>query len=109
MGKRYQRNPWGRWNIGKRTRTSNKSCWENILSEVNALSEKDIELLKYARIKLGDGESTVFWEDLWTPRRGAECDQMEELERLIQSVRLSPMTDRLSWTLDSEGMFSVAS
>nr|GEY83678.1 putative RNA-directed DNA polymerase, eukaryota, reverse transcriptase zinc-binding domain protein [Tanacetum cinerariifolium] len=97
------------------------------VSEVNALSEKDIELLN-ARIKLGDGESTVFWEDLWyeggklkemfprlynlknckgitvgrklaqpniaysfrrTPRGGAECDQMEELERLIQSVRLS--------------------
>nr|GEV42949.1 RNA-directed DNA polymerase, eukaryota [Tanacetum cinerariifolium] len=77
-------------NTGKRTRTSNKSCWENILSEVNTLSEKDIELLK-------------------TPRGGAECDQMDELDRLIQSVRLTPMTDRLSWTLDSEGMFSVAS
>nr|GEX66209.1 RNA-directed DNA polymerase, eukaryota [Tanacetum cinerariifolium] len=44
-----------------------------------------------------------------TPRGGAERVQMEELEMLINSVRLTPMADRLIWTLDSAGIFSVAS
>nr|GEW44278.1 RNA-directed DNA polymerase, eukaryota [Tanacetum cinerariifolium] len=135
-------------NIGKCSRTSNKSCWENILNEVKVLSNKDIDLLKYTRIRLGDGESMVFWEDYWneggklkdlfprlynletskgitvgrklaqpnliysfrrTPRGGAERVQMEELEMLINSVRLTPMADRLIWTLDSAGIFSMAS
>nr|GEZ29439.1 RNA-directed DNA polymerase, eukaryota, reverse transcriptase zinc-binding domain protein [Tanacetum cinerariifolium] len=67
-------------NIGKCSRTSNKSCWENILNEVKV-----------------------------TPRGGVVRVQMEELEMLIISVRLTPMADRLIWTLDSAGIFSVAS
>nr|GEY68461.1 RNA-directed DNA polymerase, eukaryota, reverse transcriptase zinc-binding domain protein [Tanacetum cinerariifolium] len=135
-------------NIGKCSTTSNKSCWENILNEVKVLSNKDIDFLKYTRIRLGDGESTVFWDDYWneggklkdlfprlynletskgitigrklaqpnliysfrrTPRGGAERVQMEELEQLINSVRLTPMADILIWTLDSAGIFSMAS
>nr|GEW62816.1 RNA-directed DNA polymerase, eukaryota [Tanacetum cinerariifolium] len=102
----------------------------------------------FAGKRLGDRESTVFWEDYWneggklkdlfprlynletskgvtvgrklaqpnliysfhrTPRGGAERVQMEELEMLINSVRLTPMADRLIWTLDSAENFLVAS
>ncbi|GJX51860.1 RNA-directed DNA polymerase, eukaryota, reverse transcriptase zinc-binding domain protein [Tanacetum coccineum] len=40
---------------------------------------------------------------------GAEQAQMEELETLMQSVILTPISDRMTWTLDSSGEFSVAS
>ncbi|GKD31425.1 hypothetical protein Tco_1242203 [Tanacetum coccineum] len=43
------------------------------------------------------------------PRGGAEQVQMEELETLMQSVILTPISDRMTWTLDSSGEFSVAS
>ncbi|GJT47412.1 RNA-directed DNA polymerase, eukaryota, reverse transcriptase zinc-binding domain protein [Tanacetum coccineum] len=43
------------------------------------------------------------------PRGGAEQAQMEELETLMQSVILTPISDRMTWTLDSSGEFSVAS
>ncbi|GJS50779.1 RNA-directed DNA polymerase, eukaryota [Tanacetum coccineum] len=43
------------------------------------------------------------------PRGGAEQAQMEELETLMQSVILTPISDRMTWKLDSSGEFYVAS
>ncbi|GJR98447.1 RNA-directed DNA polymerase, eukaryota, partial [Tanacetum coccineum] len=135
-------------NIGMGTRVSYKSCWMNIVNEVKVLLNKGIDLMNFTRIRLGNGESTVFWEDSWNeggklkdrfprlytletckwvtvgrkiaqpslmhsfrrpPRGGAEQAQMEELETLMQSVILTPISDRMTWTLDSSGEFSVAS
>ncbi|GJS31327.1 RNA-directed DNA polymerase, eukaryota [Tanacetum coccineum] len=41
------------------------SCWKSILHEVNSLSKRGIQVLKYLQIKLGDGKSTKFWYDSW--------------------------------------------
>ncbi|GJR06082.1 RNA-directed DNA polymerase, eukaryota, reverse transcriptase zinc-binding domain protein [Tanacetum coccineum] len=120
----------------------------NIVNEVKVLLNKGIDLMNFTRIRLGNGESTVFWEDSWNevgklkyrfphlytletckwvtvgrkiaqpslmhsfrkpPRGGAEQAQMEELETLMQSVILTPISERMTWTLDSSGEFSVAS
>ncbi|GKA68832.1 RNA-directed DNA polymerase, eukaryota, reverse transcriptase zinc-binding domain protein [Tanacetum coccineum] len=55
----------GDGNIGAGTRSGTKSCWMNIVNEINVLSKKDINLMNFLRIKLGNGESTLFWEDVW--------------------------------------------
>ncbi|GJY48474.1 RNA-directed DNA polymerase, eukaryota [Tanacetum coccineum] len=48
------------------TRAGKRSCWLNIIHEVNALINRGIDLKKYMRIKLGDGANTAFWEDSWS-------------------------------------------
>ncbi|GJX97571.1 hypothetical protein Tco_0353369 [Tanacetum coccineum] len=54
-------------------RQQNKqTTWGSILSLINRLKEKGIDLLSFCTRKLGNGESTRFWEDIWfgsTPLR----------------------------------------
>ncbi|GJW23715.1 retrotransposon protein, putative, ty1-copia subclass [Tanacetum coccineum] len=42
-----------------------KSCWLSIVNEINVLAKKSINLMDFMHIKLGNGDSTAFWEDLW--------------------------------------------
>nr|GEX68088.1 RNA-directed DNA polymerase, eukaryota, reverse transcriptase zinc-binding domain protein [Tanacetum cinerariifolium] len=42
-----------------------KSCWLDIVSEVNLLAKKGIILRDFMCFKLGNGEKTRFWEDAW--------------------------------------------
>ncbi|GJU82243.1 RNA-directed DNA polymerase, eukaryota, reverse transcriptase zinc-binding domain protein [Tanacetum coccineum] len=55
----------GDGNIGVVSNNGTKSVWMNIVSEINVLSKKGINLMEFLRIKLGNGESTLFWEDSW--------------------------------------------
>ncbi|GKC79333.1 RNA-directed DNA polymerase, eukaryota [Tanacetum coccineum] len=41
------------------------SCWINIIKEVRRLEEKGINLLLFMKKKLGNGLSTLFWDDVW--------------------------------------------
>ncbi|GJX45384.1 RNA-directed DNA polymerase, eukaryota, reverse transcriptase zinc-binding domain protein [Tanacetum coccineum] len=120
--------------IGVVTRSGTKSCWMNIVNEINVLSKKDINLMNFLRIKLGNGESTLFWEDVWCeggklkdrfPRAYAleSCKTITVGSKLVEPnltyslaehdegkpVTLSPISDRWTWTLNSSGEFSVAS
>nr|GEV11082.1 hypothetical protein [Tanacetum cinerariifolium] len=52
-------------NIGADRKGGIKSCWTNIVNEVNVLSNKGINLMKYMRIRLGNGDSTLLWDDSW--------------------------------------------
>ncbi|GKB20868.1 hypothetical protein Tco_0854791 [Tanacetum coccineum] len=138
----------GDGNIGVGSRNGINSCWMNIVNEINVLAKKDINLMNYLHIKLGNGDSTLFWEDMWydggrlkdrfpraytlescksitvwskltrpnlshsclrEPRGGVEQTQMDELAAAMQSVILTPMQDRWTWSLNSFGEFSVAS
>ncbi|GKB74695.1 RNA-directed DNA polymerase, eukaryota, reverse transcriptase zinc-binding domain protein [Tanacetum coccineum] len=42
-----------------------KNTWGSILSSVKRLKEKGIDLLSLCSRKLGNGESTRFWDDSW--------------------------------------------
>nr|GEY90174.1 RNA-directed DNA polymerase, eukaryota, reverse transcriptase zinc-binding domain protein [Tanacetum cinerariifolium] len=42
-----------------------KTCWMNIVQEVNSLVGKGIDLRKFICFKLGNGEKTRFWDDRW--------------------------------------------
>nr|GEX59138.1 RNA-directed DNA polymerase, eukaryota, reverse transcriptase zinc-binding domain protein [Tanacetum cinerariifolium] len=40
-------------------------CWTNITNEIKALGKKGINLLSFMHKKLGNGHTTLFWEDGW--------------------------------------------
>ncbi|GJR53414.1 RNA-directed DNA polymerase, eukaryota, partial [Tanacetum coccineum] len=42
-----------------------RSCWRNIVNEVKVLSNQGIKVLDFMRIKVGNGEATKFWDDVW--------------------------------------------
>nr|GFA04068.1 RNA-directed DNA polymerase, eukaryota [Tanacetum cinerariifolium] len=51
--------------VGKVSKAGSRSCWMNIVNEERILSNQGIKVLDYMRIKLGNGESTAFWDDNW--------------------------------------------
>nr|GEX21935.1 RNA-directed DNA polymerase, eukaryota [Tanacetum cinerariifolium] len=51
--------------IGANSRIGSSSCWTTVIQEINTLLKKGIDLIDYMRIKVGNGESTLFWEDKW--------------------------------------------
>nr|GEY91752.1 RNA-directed DNA polymerase, eukaryota, reverse transcriptase zinc-binding domain protein [Tanacetum cinerariifolium] len=54
-------------------KASTRSCWLNILHEVNVLSKKGIDLKKFMRFKVGNQENIMFWEDTWNERGKFKC------------------------------------
>nr|GEW78114.1 hypothetical protein [Tanacetum cinerariifolium] len=98
----------------------NTSLW------VSVLQAKGVNVMNYVRLKLGNRESTSFWEDYWInggvlkdvfPRlyalemckRGAKQAQLDILSDMVREVGLVPMSDRYIWSLEGSKDFSVAS
>nr|GEY20589.1 RNA-directed DNA polymerase, eukaryota, reverse transcriptase zinc-binding domain protein [Tanacetum cinerariifolium] len=44
------------------------TCWTSITKEVKVLEEKGINLMSFMKKKLGNGLSTLFWEEEWCER-----------------------------------------
>ncbi|GJS51899.1 RNA-directed DNA polymerase, eukaryota, reverse transcriptase zinc-binding domain protein [Tanacetum coccineum] len=44
---------------------SRRSPWIDIIREFNALSRKGIDLLSHMKKKVGNGDNTSFWNDVW--------------------------------------------
>ncbi|GKC61754.1 RNA-directed DNA polymerase, eukaryota, reverse transcriptase zinc-binding domain protein [Tanacetum coccineum] len=42
-----------------------RSLWTDIIRDFQSLSSKGINLHAFVKIKVGDGEQTLFWEDSW--------------------------------------------
>ncbi|GJZ90318.1 hypothetical protein Tco_0662245 [Tanacetum coccineum] len=114
-------------NIGVGSRNGTNSCSEcTLVNEINVLffsergkrtSTDELLDIKWEMLTL-----PCFWEDIgigWRktlktdfleePRGGVEQTQMDELAAAMQSVILTPMQDRWTWSLNSSGEFSVAS
>nr|GEW12125.1 RNA-directed DNA polymerase, eukaryota, reverse transcriptase zinc-binding domain protein [Tanacetum cinerariifolium] len=51
--------------IGVVSRSGYNSCWTAIIQETNSLLTKGIDVMNHNRIKLGNGDKTMFWEDKW--------------------------------------------
>ncbi|GJT34000.1 hypothetical protein Tco_0924419 [Tanacetum coccineum] len=52
-------------NLGSNSKGGMKSCWSSIVTEVNALANKGIDLMQFLRIKIGNGDFIRLWEDPW--------------------------------------------
>nr|GEW35694.1 RNA-directed DNA polymerase, eukaryota [Tanacetum cinerariifolium] len=84
------------------------TCWTSITKEVKVLEEKGINLMSFMKKKLGNGLSTLFWEE-GNPRGGLEDSQVEALASLVHPVVLNYSQDIWSWTLNISGEYTVAS
>nr|GFB29932.1 RNA-directed DNA polymerase, eukaryota, reverse transcriptase zinc-binding domain protein [Tanacetum cinerariifolium]GFB29940.1 RNA-directed DNA polymerase, eukaryota, reverse transcriptase zinc-binding domain protein [Tanacetum cinerariifolium] len=51
--------------VGQNISFQSYSCWLNITKEFSVLQAKGVNVMNYVRLKLGNGESTSFWEDNW--------------------------------------------
>ncbi|GJT05505.1 hypothetical protein Tco_0839967 [Tanacetum coccineum] len=81
------------------------------------LKTKGINLLDCMHVKLGNGDKTVFWEDIWIDGKTLKnrFPRIYSLEScklnhaLVHDVSLIPMSDKWKWDLESSGDFYVAS
>jgi len=122
--------------------------WVNIIRSFSQLRTRILDLFDICSIKVGSGDRTKFWHDLWfgatvfksrfhrifvldldrdclvmnrasivdrvhafcrLSRGGAEEEQFLEMECVLHGLTLSGSKDNLSWSLESSGVFSVAS
>ncbi|GJW47878.1 RNA-directed DNA polymerase, eukaryota, reverse transcriptase zinc-binding domain protein [Tanacetum coccineum] len=97
--------------MGKVACSGIRSCWMNIVNEVNVLKEQGINLFEFMKQKMGDGANTCFWEDNWAKWLGVELKQshLNALSELLEKVNLVPQADRHIWSLDSSEVYTVAS
>ena len=52
--------------IGKRLSNNvSNSPWISILKAVRKLNNDGIQLFSFCKKKVGDGKSTLFWDDIW--------------------------------------------
>ncbi|GKC36893.1 RNA-directed DNA polymerase, eukaryota, reverse transcriptase zinc-binding domain protein [Tanacetum coccineum] len=49
----------------KNAKSNYPSIWLDIVHEMETLKNKGIDVSKYIKIKLGNGENTMFWDDIW--------------------------------------------
>nr|GFB57928.1 RNA-directed DNA polymerase, eukaryota, reverse transcriptase zinc-binding domain protein [Tanacetum cinerariifolium] len=100
--------------VGKVSRADSRSCWRNIVNEVRILSNQGLKVLDYMRIKLGNRESTTFWDDNWIGGKvlkleNSLCRSIRGGVDMLQSVSLMPYFDRWVWSLEGSRKFSIAS
>nr|GEZ38734.1 RNA-directed DNA polymerase, eukaryota [Tanacetum cinerariifolium] len=118
MGKSCEGYTWRRREGGSEYLSQSYSCWLNIVKEVSVLQAKGVNVVNYVRLKLGNVESTSFWEDNWInggvlkdvfPRLYALEAQLDILSDMVREIGLVPMSDRYIWYLEGSGDFSIAS
>ncbi|GKD03186.1 RNA-directed DNA polymerase, eukaryota [Tanacetum coccineum] len=51
--------------VGKQVNSAYPSYWMDIVHEINVLKNQGINLLNCMQMKLGNGDKTAFWEDIW--------------------------------------------
>ncbi|GJU46307.1 RNA-directed DNA polymerase, eukaryota [Tanacetum coccineum] len=44
---------------------SHSSTWSSIVKEINILKTQGIDIISHCKIRVGNGRSTSFWNDLW--------------------------------------------
>nr|GEV07017.1 RNA-directed DNA polymerase, eukaryota [Tanacetum cinerariifolium] len=49
----------------KELSASHSSTWSSILKEINILKAQGVDLISHCKIRVGNGLSTSFWNDLW--------------------------------------------
>ncbi|GJU77185.1 RNA-directed DNA polymerase, eukaryota [Tanacetum coccineum] len=51
--------------LGKPLQMYKRSTWIDIIHAIQTLNDKGINLFHFIRKKIGNGENTFFWEDIW--------------------------------------------
>ncbi|GJU52590.1 RNA-directed DNA polymerase, eukaryota [Tanacetum coccineum] len=51
--------------VNKVSKYASRSCWRDIINEVRKLKDQGINMRDFMYIKVGNGETTKFWDDIW--------------------------------------------
>nr|GEW23760.1 RNA-directed DNA polymerase, eukaryota, reverse transcriptase zinc-binding domain protein [Tanacetum cinerariifolium] len=51
--------------VGKVKKVGIQSCWMNIVNEISVLKNQGVNVFDFMQLKLGNGNTTAFWEDNW--------------------------------------------
>ncbi|GJW96376.1 RNA-directed DNA polymerase, eukaryota, reverse transcriptase zinc-binding domain protein [Tanacetum coccineum] len=95
--------------IGCNMARSRHSTWGAILSSINHLKQKGVDLLSLCIRKLGNGGSTRFWEDSWCGDQPlkAKFPSIYMIDSDRSYVVLSDHHDSWQWSPDSSTGFTV--
>ncbi|GJS42896.1 RNA-directed DNA polymerase, eukaryota [Tanacetum coccineum] len=52
--------------LGCVLRTHQRSTWTDIIHAIQSLNDKGINLFQFIQKKIGNGEKTLFWDDIWS-------------------------------------------
>nr|GEU43524.1 RNA-directed DNA polymerase, eukaryota, reverse transcriptase zinc-binding domain protein [Tanacetum cinerariifolium] len=103
--------------------TRSSSMWSRVIKAIHGKSGLlDRNMLMSKRKKVGNGEDTLFWEELWIgdkalkfqyarlmPRGRDEYEQHSDLSSRINELELAQIQDRWYWSLVGTCIFSVKS
>ncbi|GJW30760.1 hypothetical protein Tco_0047635 [Tanacetum coccineum] len=51
--------------VNKVSKYASRSCWRDIINEVRKLKDQGIHMRDFMYIKVGNDETTKFWDDIW--------------------------------------------
>ncbi|GKG00727.1 hypothetical protein Tco_0302417, partial [Tanacetum coccineum] len=52
--------------LGCVLRTHQRFTWTDIIHAIQSLNDKGINLFQFIQKKIGNGEKTLFWDDIWS-------------------------------------------
>nr|GEY11935.1 RNA-directed DNA polymerase, eukaryota, reverse transcriptase zinc-binding domain protein [Tanacetum cinerariifolium] len=86
--------------VGQVNNYGARSCWTNIVSEVEVLKQQGVNFFDYLQLNVGNGDSINFWEDRWL--EGAVLkDKFPRLYALETNVKVSVGAKLKEANLDS--------
>ncbi|GKB93871.1 RNA-directed DNA polymerase, eukaryota, partial [Tanacetum coccineum] len=74
--------------LGCVLRTHQRSTWTDIIHAIQSLNDKGINLFQFIQKKIGNGEKTLFWDDIWSSDIAFK-DQFKRLYALEVSKSIS--------------------
>ncbi|GJY58003.1 RNA-directed DNA polymerase, eukaryota, reverse transcriptase zinc-binding domain protein [Tanacetum coccineum] len=74
--------------LGCVLRTHQRSTWTDIIHAIQSLNDKGINLFQFIQKKIGNGEKTLFWDDIWSGDIAFK-DQFKRLYALEVSKSIS--------------------
>nr|GEZ53826.1 RNA-directed DNA polymerase, eukaryota [Tanacetum cinerariifolium] len=83
---------WVKWS--KELSASHSSTWSSILKEISILKAQGVDLISHCKIRVGNGLSTSFWNDLWIG--DAHLRYMFPLLYALDSNKECTMADKMN-------------
>nr|GEW75572.1 RNA-directed DNA polymerase, eukaryota, reverse transcriptase zinc-binding domain protein [Tanacetum cinerariifolium] len=100
-------------NLYSECKMGGRSCWLSVVNEIRVLQIKRVDIFKFLKLRLGNGDMIKFWLDNWyeggilkhiLPRLYA----LENEKEVTVSSKLNALNLEWVWSLENSGEFTVA-